>query len=412
MCRFLLRASATLLVASRVLGQSTAAETERPSSTDRRALQQNNFNFETIDSALSDTPKSRPVAFAATFTNAWSGVRHPFRYPAGRAHWSPVVFASHSDAYSMWGEGRVATDGVERIAEEGSTFTLDDELDALEGRKIVLDHEIAPASATPVRLGDESSLAGETLCFDERHPLASAISMIAPSPDWFSGLYGLKMWERNADGDEVWYDRFEAYVYAWDAGTEEGDSFSLNNNPTDPKEGMFPFTAGTEENALFVSTEEVTCETREACDRKRAEMGIDSFLSGNFPTKGCFSKRERAYWSDGGTDEERSRTDLPGIQERILCNGDPRVLPVGIVAFELRGTRAECTSMSDDASAADSNETFEVRSRGPEAFATTDCEAWAIGRNRCRRNTFSDGRATGLRVRDLCPASCSGFEPV
>lgn len=70
-----------------------------------------------------------------------------------------------------------------------------------------------------------------------------------------------------------------------------------------------------------------TCNTKDQCDKSRLELGIASILQGNFPTKGCFSKMDSdgtitAFWSEGGTADEMSRANLPGVQERIFCHGD------------------------------------------------------------------------------------------
>ncbi|KAL9185022.1 hypothetical protein ACHAXT_002799 [Thalassiosira profunda] len=65
---------------------------------------------------------------------------------------------------------------------------------------------------------------------------------------------------------------------------------------------------------------EGVCTTREQCDQKRLEMGIASFRAGAYPTKGCFAKGGNAYWGIGGSDEDRSKPDLPGQQARIFCN--------------------------------------------------------------------------------------------
>lgn len=53
----------------------------------------------------------------------------------------------------------------------------------------------------------------------------------------------------------MWYDQLSVYIFAWDAGTEEGNDFRFNNPNTSPREGMTPFTAeGT--SKLFVSEDE------------------------------------------------------------------------------------------------------------------------------------------------------------
>lgn len=57
-------------------------------------------------------------------------------------------------------------------------------------------------------------------------PYLSSITMIAPSPDWFSGFYDFD--PRNATAS-LWLRSFTLATYPWDAGTETGDSYSLSN---------------------------------------------------------------------------------------------------------------------------------------------------------------------------------------
>lgn len=69
-----------------------------------------------------------------------------------------------------------------------------------------------------------------------------------------------------------------------------------------------------------------TCITKDQCDKSRLKLGISNFRTGNYSTKGCFSKYSTdgtftAFWSKGGTSEEISQADLPGVQERITCGG-------------------------------------------------------------------------------------------
>ena len=174
------------------------------------------------------------------------------------------------------------------------------------------------------------------------------------SPDWFSGLYNLRLWETNLSGEDVWYEKFEAFVYAWDAGTEEGDSYSLSNSPTNPKEGMFPFMVGN--NEVFVS--------------------------------------------------ENS------------SDGNLQVLPVGILTFELQGQSQECTSLSMSSTLASPTKALvdtarrfiiRVRKQGVPRLRRAKCRKWAAKRpsNRCRKMTrHLNGTKTGIRVRDLCQMTC------
>jgi len=79
---------------------------------------------------------------------------------------------------------------------------------------------------------------------------------------------------------------------------------------------------GAEANARPDPEPEITlCLTESECDEARKEGGMDKFLSGDFPTHGCFKKSGKAYWGGGGSSEEISKEDLPGAQERIYCRG-------------------------------------------------------------------------------------------
>ena len=55
--------------------------------------------------------------------------------------------------------------------------------------------------------------------------------MIGPSPDWFVGISGRSL----LDGSGRWVPRLEVDLFPYDAGTEEGAEFSLDNPPTDPQ---------------------------------------------------------------------------------------------------------------------------------------------------------------------------------
>jgi hypothetical protein len=65
---------------------------------------------------------------------------------------------------------------------------------------------------------------------DLDHPAVSLISMVAPSPDWFVGVSGLSLWDGNA-----WTESLSIDLMPYDAGTEQGDLFSLNNLATVPQ---------------------------------------------------------------------------------------------------------------------------------------------------------------------------------
>ena len=56
---------------------------------------------------------------------------------------------------------------------------------------------------------------------EERHPLVSLVTMIAPSPDWFTGVAGVRLLE-----DGAWVAEQTLVLEAWDAGTDGGATFT------------------------------------------------------------------------------------------------------------------------------------------------------------------------------------------
>ena len=70
------------------------------------------------------------------------------------------------------------------------------------------------------------------------YSMVSLITMIAPSPDWFVGvdsydLCGMNGWKENVTID----------LLPWDAGTENGQTYSLNNMATMPVDVIMRITS-------------------------------------------------------------------------------------------------------------------------------------------------------------------------
>jgi hypothetical protein len=57
--------------------------------------------------------------------------------------------------------------------------------------------------------------------------------MIAPSPDWFIGIDAFNLFPNNK-----WISDTTINLFGYDAGTEEGDVFSLNNPATIPQQNI------------------------------------------------------------------------------------------------------------------------------------------------------------------------------
>jgi len=175
---------------------------------------------------------SAQVTYRLDFAGAWSAATHPGAFP-GSAHFTELVGATHSDAVSFWELGALASPGIERMAELGSTGTLLNEVQTA----------ISLGTATASILGpDLFGLPNSTFVSFEvsvSHPLITLVTMIAPSPDWFVGVSGLSLRE-----NDQWLGRIVVDLQAYDAGTEEGMGFSLSNPATSPQEPITKITTG------------------------------------------------------------------------------------------------------------------------------------------------------------------------
>jgi hypothetical protein len=69
------------------------------------------------------------------------------------------------------------------------------------------------------------------------------------------------------------------------------------------------------------------CLTLEECEEKFTMMKESMVIQGyfyaseEFPTKGCLMKNDNVFFGIGGTDDEMTVSELPGVQLRVLCDG-------------------------------------------------------------------------------------------
>jgi hypothetical protein len=78
-------------------------------------------SYNLISSEASDVAVTQPVQYSCVFKSLWTSARHPVAYPSS-PHWSPMVLVGHSQDYTMWEEGQLASQGVENVAEVSERF--------------------------------------------------------------------------------------------------------------------------------------------------------------------------------------------------------------------------------------------------------------------------------------------------
>ena len=163
------------------------------------------------------------ATYSVTFQGTWTTTVTPGGVPSG-AHFTTLIGGVHNAGVTFLSEGGMASAGVEFMAELGGTSTLANEVRAAE-----------PNALSVIRgsgnIGPTSSSTINTVTLTTDHPRVTLLTMIAPSPDWFTGVFGLSLLD--AQGD--WLPSLVVNLYPWDAGTEEGTEFSLSNPATSPQ---------------------------------------------------------------------------------------------------------------------------------------------------------------------------------
>jgi len=174
------------------------------------------------------------VTYEVTFNATWSEETHPDDFPEN-PHFSGLIGATHNERIFFWREGELASDGIKNMSEEGKKFPLNLEI----GMRILDKTAFRIISGDGVNPSPGSVSIKFKIC--KAYPLVTLVTMIAPSPDWFVGVDSLNLLENGTFVDEK-----VVNLYAYDAGTDSGYTYTSPDEPTNPpvpifKIGGYPF---------------------------------------------------------------------------------------------------------------------------------------------------------------------------
>uniref|UniRef100_A0A7S2ZH42 Spondin domain-containing protein n=2 Tax=Rhodosorus marinus TaxID=101924 RepID=A0A7S2ZH42_9RHOD len=153
----------------------------------------------------------------------WTGATHPFAYP-DNGYFSPTAVASHGNGFHLWTPHGYSTRGVENVAERGRLSILLGELAAQKGRNVF------DFVYTEERTEDGSETVKLLIKLDYTRPYVSGISMLTPSPDWFTGFDDALLCVEGK-----WVKQYERNLSVWDAGTDKGEDFESPNRNQFPR---------------------------------------------------------------------------------------------------------------------------------------------------------------------------------
>ena len=153
----------------------------------------------------------------------WSESTHPLAWPGDVAHFSPGIGAAHGAGYQLFAPGAIATPGLETLSQKGKTMPFDREIAGAQDQGAVG----GVFMLSPVRIaGGEVSAQFEA---DDEHPMVSFAQMVAPSPDWFTGVTAVAL-----KRDGRWIDAQTLPLYAWDSGTNAATTYTAAKIAQEP----------------------------------------------------------------------------------------------------------------------------------------------------------------------------------
>lgn len=168
------------------------------------------------------------VEYTIVLKSSWTAARFPFEYPEAGTftgpHFSGLIGASHSPSYAIFSVGSRPTPGLEKLSEEGKHTPLDGEIRAA----IQSGAAGALVESGPLRDFKDSLVA--TVRVDPDHPLVSLVAMIAPSPDWFTGISNVNLRENGE-----WVATRTLDLWSYDSGGDDGTTYKAADQDNNPK---------------------------------------------------------------------------------------------------------------------------------------------------------------------------------
>jgi Spondin_N len=82
------------------------------------------------------------------------------------------------------------------------------------------------------------------------HSFISGIAAISPSPDWYTAFY---LFDTKSNSTGTYWDSFKIRTYPWDAGTDDGTTYTSQARDTDPAGLVTRIEVGSKTDNIFVS---------------------------------------------------------------------------------------------------------------------------------------------------------------
>jgi len=167
--------------------------------------------------------------YQVTFERGWTSESHPQDFPL-LAHFSPVIGFTHAPGRGPLMLGGTASDGVEKLCEEGKHQPLDAEIRGAMGPGGV---GALIETGDPIR--DDHGKAVTDFEIDPAHSQVSIAAMIAPSPDWCAAALDVDLREGGH-----WVSEKRVALFSYDAGTDSATSYRALDHDMQPRGPIQP----------------------------------------------------------------------------------------------------------------------------------------------------------------------------
>jgi manganese oxidase len=181
---------------------------------------------------------AQPARYQIKFTGLFNPANHPGKKFPKNPQFSPMIAATHAPGEQVWSEGELAAPPVVKLVETGVDGDLVQFIDAQIG------NGFGQYVVSPAYLNGDGEVTME-ISTSAEFPSLSLISMISPSPDWFTGIDSLDL--QDADGN--WKPLIELELYPFDAGSDSRTTYQAKNLVTIPRtsiaslRGVSPFSS-------------------------------------------------------------------------------------------------------------------------------------------------------------------------
>lgn len=138
--------------------------------------------------------RAQSARYRVTIENDWGVDDFPQGFPDD-AHLSLLGGATHNEAVSFWEIGEPASPGIEDMAETGMIDILlgDEVVPAIENG--TADSQVAVREYTGSKVDGVPGSKVFELTMNRDYPLLTLVTMLGPSPDWFVGVSGERLYE-------------------------------------------------------------------------------------------------------------------------------------------------------------------------------------------------------------------------